>query len=110
MSPQSAAISVVAVADDALFLEHVAPPGHPERGERLLAVRAGLERAAMAAGLGGSRGGGYKSLSFGGASDEQLARVHDPAYIESLGLLAGRAGYLDSDTYLSAGSVAAARR
>ena len=106
MSPQSAAVSVVAVADDALFLEHVAPPEHPERGERLLAVRAGLERAAVAAGLGGS----YESLSFGDASDEQLARVHDPAYIESLGLLAGRHGYLDSDTYLSAGSVAAARR
>jgi acetoin utilization deacetylase AcuC-like enzyme len=36
--------------------------------------------------------------------------VHDPAYIESLGHLAGQSGYLDSDTFLSPGSVAAARR
>jgi acetoin utilization deacetylase AcuC-like enzyme len=92
------------VADDALFLAHVAPPEHPERGERLLAVRAGLERAVAGAGV------GFKPLQFGDASDEQLARVHDPAYIESLGHLAGRFGYLDSDTYLSPGSVAAARR
>jgi acetoin utilization deacetylase AcuC-like enzyme len=94
----------VAIADDALFLEHVAPHGHPECGERLLAVRAGLDQAAAA----GSAG--YVSLSVGDASDEQLSRVHDPGYIESLGHLAGRSGYLDSDTYLSAGSVAAARR
>jgi len=109
MSPQSAAVSVVAVADDALFLEHVAPPEHPERGERLVAVRAGLERAAVEAGLGGDSRA-YERLSFGDASDEQLVRVHDPVYVESLGLLAGRSGYLDADTYLSVGSVAAARR
>jgi acetoin utilization deacetylase AcuC-like enzyme len=100
-------VARVAIADDALFLEHVAPPGHPECGERLLAVRAGLERAAAAASLGSSN---YVSLGFGDASDEQLERVHDSAYIESLGHLAGRSGYLDSDTYLSVGSVAAARR
>jgi acetoin utilization deacetylase AcuC-like enzyme len=122
MSPQSAGVSSavsfgssafrspVAVADDALFLEHVAPPEHPECGERLLAVRAGLERAAAGAGLGGGSGGAYLNVSFGDASEQQLARVHDPAYVESLGHLAGRSGYLDSDTYLSAGSVAAARR
>jgi len=100
----AATVSAVVIADDALFLEHVAPPEHPERGERLLAVRAGLERAAAEA------GGGYTALRFGDASDEQLARVHDPAYIESIGHLAGRSGYLDSDTYLSPSSVATARR
>jgi acetoin utilization deacetylase AcuC-like enzyme len=94
------------LADDAVFLEHVAPPEHPERGERLLAVRAGLQRAGAAAGA----GVGFAPLRFGDASDEQLARVHDPAYIESIGHLAGRSGYLDSDTYLSPGSIAAARR
>jgi acetoin utilization deacetylase AcuC-like enzyme len=36
--------------------------------------------------------------------------VHDPAYVESLGHLAGRSGFLDSDTYISPHSVAAARR
>jgi len=96
--------SGVVLADDALFLEHVAPPEHPECGERLLAVRAGLERASAAAGV------DFTPLHFGDASDEQLVRVHEPAYIESLGHLAGRSGYLDSDTYVSPGSVAAARR
>ena len=92
------------VADDELFLEHVAPPEHPERGERLLAVREGLERARAAAGA------AFTPLDIGDASDEQLARVHEPAYIESLGHLAGHSGYLDSDTYVSPGSIAAARR
>jgi len=96
----------VVVADDALFLKHVAPPEHPERGERLLAVRAGLERALGSLGPGHA----YTPLSLSDASDEQLARVHDPAYIARLGHLAGRSGYLDSDTYLSPDSVAAARR
>ena len=100
----------VAIADDALFLEHVAPPEHPECGERLIAVRAGLERAAAEAGDAPGHRGAYLNLSVGDASEEQLARVHDPAYLETLGHLAGRSGYLDSDTYLSAGSVAAARR
>lgn len=44
------------------------------------------------------------------ATDDELARVHDPAYIESLGHMAGQSGYLDSDTFLSPSSVAAARR
>ncbi|MES1187316.1 MAG: histone deacetylase [Myxococcales bacterium] len=92
------------LADDDLFLEHVAPPEHPERAQRLLAVRAGLELAEAAAGT------GFTRLRFGDASEEQLLRVHDAAYVESLGHLAGRSGYLDSDTYLSPGSVPAARR
>ena len=104
MSPDSGPILV---ADDALFLEHVAPPEHPERGDRLLAVRAGIDIAAAAAGAGHA---GYARLAFADATEEQLVRVHDPAYVESLGHLAGRSGYLDSDTYLSPGSVAAARR
>jgi acetoin utilization deacetylase AcuC-like enzyme len=99
----------VVICDDELFLEHVAPPEHPERGERLLAVRAGLGRALAAASTVGPCAS-YTQLQLADASDEQLARAHDPAYVESLGHLAGRSGYLDSDTYLSAGSIAAARR
>ena len=106
----------ILVADDAVFLEHVAPPEHPERGARLLAVRAGigLASAASAASASAAAGpgmyGDYPRLAFSDATEEQLARVHDHAYIESLGHLAGRSGYLDADTYLSPGSVAAARR
>jgi len=105
--PTSAALGSgpnIVVIDDKLFLEHVAPPEHPERGERLLAVRAGLAQAAVDGSL------RYTRLHAADATDEQLTRVHEPAYIESIGHLAGRSGYLDSDTYLSPGSVPAARR
>jgi acetoin utilization deacetylase AcuC-like enzyme len=106
MALDSSRFPRVLVADDALFLAHVAPPEHPERGERLLAVRAGLERAL------GSLGPGFAfaPLSANDATEEQLARAHHPAYVEQLGHLAGRSGYLDADTYVSPGSVAAARR
>jgi acetoin utilization deacetylase AcuC-like enzyme len=90
--------------DDDLFLKHVAPDEHPERAARLLAVRGGLQNAALELGT------TYTKVPFGDADETQLARVHDPAYIESLGHLAGRSGFLDSDTFLSPSSVAAARR
>jgi acetoin utilization deacetylase AcuC-like enzyme len=111
MSRESSRISSAAglpasivVIDDELFLEHVAPPEHPERGARLLAVRAGLEQAETEGSV------RYARLRAGDATDEQLARVHDPAYVETIGHLAGQSGFLDSDTYLSPGSVPAARR
>jgi acetoin utilization deacetylase AcuC-like enzyme len=112
MSPDTRRISAaeprtpVALFDDELFLEHVAPPEHPERGERLLAVRQGLQRAAASVGHDYE----YTALPVPDATDEQLTRVHDPAHIEQLDLLAGRSGLLDSDTFLSPGSVPAARR
>ncbi len=105
----------MALADDELFLQHVAPPDHPERGQRLLAVRAGLHQAEQAAqsrdaGPGAPATARYVPVAATDATDEQLARVHAPAYIEQLGQLAGRSGHLDADTYVSPGSVAAARR
>jgi acetoin utilization deacetylase AcuC-like enzyme len=90
--------------DDDLFLEHAPPDEHPERAARLLAVRQGLQNAAQALGT------TYTKVPFGDADETQLTRVHDPAYVESLGHLAGRSGFLDSDTFLSPSSVAAARR
>jgi acetoin utilization deacetylase AcuC-like enzyme len=100
-------MSPVLLADDALFLEHVAPPEHPERAERLLAVRQGLIKAVPA---GTADDAAYMRLVAQDATDEELSRVHDPTYLERLGHLAGRSGYLDSDTFLSPCSVAAARR
>lgn len=105
-SASSASTREVLVADDELFLEHVAPPDHPERGERLTSVRAGLAQAQAELG----ECFAYTKLAVFDATDEQLARVHTREHIEHLGHLAGRFGYLDSDTYLSPGSVPAARR
>ncbi|HKY36861.1 MAG TPA: histone deacetylase [Polyangiaceae bacterium] len=114
----------VLLVDDALFLEHAAPPEHPERAERLLAVRQGLSRAASSGSV--SWVGGAESLTRPAsnasgeeayirlrakdATEEQLGRVHDPSYLGMLGHLAGRSGYLDADTFLSPSSIAAARR
>jgi acetoin utilization deacetylase AcuC-like enzyme len=94
----------VIVLDDDLFLEHVGPDEHPERAARLVAVRQGLSVAASALGT------AYINVPFGDANETQLGRVHDDAYIEALGHLAGRSGLLDEDTFVSPGSVAAARR
>lgn len=94
----------VITCDDDLFLQHVAPEEHPERAARLIAVRQGLAVAAQALGM------AYTKIDFGDADETQLGRVHDHAYIESLGHLAGRSGFLDADTFVSSRSVAAARR
>ena len=43
------------------------------------------------------------------ATDSELARVHDPGFIEALSRLGGKEGYLDPDTYVSKASVDVAR-
>src|SRR5258705_5444244 len=68
-SSGAASMISVLLGDDERFLQHVAPPEHPERGERLVAVRAGLERALAAVGPGHV----YAPLPLIDASDEQLA-------------------------------------
>ena len=92
----------LAVVDDPLFSEHRAEDPHPERPERLEAARAAVARADLT----------IAKTPLGGrdASDEELARVHAPAYIAELERSRGRSGYLDPDTYYGPRSVAAARR
>jgi acetoin utilization deacetylase AcuC-like enzyme len=89
------------LVDDPAFGLHRAPSGHPERPERLDAVRAGAARA--------DSGMRQRELSARPASEDELARVHDATYIEQLGHLAGKSGYLDADTYFGPRSVEAAR-
>jgi acetoin utilization deacetylase AcuC-like enzyme len=43
------------------------------------------------------------------ATDEELARVHDPRFVDALAKLRNRRGYLDPDTYVSPESVDVAR-
>ncbi len=95
-------MNALALVDDPLFAEHEAPAGHPERSERLDAARAGLARAHLALGT--------ETLRPRDACDEELGRVHGPGYLARLGQAAGKAGYLDADTFFSPASVAAARR
>ncbi len=75
--------------DDELFFEHAAPAGHPEREERLLAVRRGLESSRVR----------LQKLPAADATIEQLKRVHSGAHVEYMQHIAGSAGYIDADTY-----------
>jgi acetoin utilization deacetylase AcuC-like enzyme len=85
-----------------VFLDHVADGFHPERPERLPALIRGLE----ASGTWSSA----QHLEPREARTEELGLVHDPEYLDRTlrALSSGRDGNLDSDTFYSAGSRAAA--
>lgn len=81
-------------------LGHVTPPGHPEQVARLDAVRegfAGLDVVQMKAPM---------------AADDDLLRVHPKSHVDAIKDAAPAEGWrsLDSDTHMSAGSLAAAYR
>jgi len=91
----------LALVDDPLFCEHVAPAGHPERPERLHAARAAIAHTELDL--------RRIDLATRVASDDELARVHAQEYLHQLHQAAGRSGYLDEDTFYSSASVDAAR-
>ena len=92
----------VAIVDDVRFDAHCDIGGHhPESPERLVAARDGLQK-----GLGTEA---RRLLQAREATDQELARVHSPRYVEHLrAALARGAGQLDPDTYFSPGSREAA--
>ncbi len=99
------------LADDALFDAHVPPHHggyHPERPERLLAAREATELAGRSAEEGGL-GVVWKPVRVRPATEEELTRVHLAEYIEMLGTMEGKSGYLDPDTYVNEKSVLAAK-
>jgi acetoin utilization deacetylase AcuC-like enzyme len=79
---------------DELYLRHVMPPGHPERGDRirrLLDHRPLFELAGV-----------LRVKAGRAATDEELARVHDREYIERIASTAGKPNVmLDPDTHTS---------
>ncbi len=91
----------IAVAVDECFQDHVAQGFHPERPERLVAARRGLDGALSRQSVVDSRL----------ASTGELVRVHSPAYIDLLERSLRRGhGFLDGDTFFSPGSHEAAWR
>ena len=82
------------------FAEHQTPPGHPECPERadVMDVIASEWRR---------QGGEVAAPPL--ATHEQLARVHDAAYLERIAGTAGRAVVLDPDTYTSSETYEIAR-
>jgi acetoin utilization deacetylase AcuC-like enzyme len=87
---------------DEVFVQHRAPSGHPERPARAEAVRDALGAAGIA-----ERGSHVATRP---ATDEELVRVHDAAYLDALTKeIPGKSGWLDADTYFSPRTWEAAR-
>jgi len=82
---------VLIVTSDRCAL-HQPPPGHPERPERHDAMSAVAEQW---------RNRGAQVVEPGRATREQLARVHDAAFLDQLEETAGHAVMLDPDTFTS---------
>jgi len=74
------------------FADHLTPPGHPERVER-------AEVMQVVASEFRRRGGSVVEPR--PATDEELARIHDRAYLGRIRETAGRATALDPDTFTS---------
>lgn len=99
---ESGTTTVLVLTDPAM--ERHAAPGHPERRERLAAVAAGVESGAAQAGA------ELITRAPLPASDAAIVAVHDPQYLAALVAFDGAGGgWLDSDTYVSEGSMTAAR-
>src|ERR1700677_1094863 len=83
-------------------LNHITPPEHPERPDRVRQTAALLEKSGLL--------GRLEILPVIPATQEQLERVHATAYIEHVAaVVASGGGYLDAgDTYASPGSWEAA--
>jgi acetoin utilization deacetylase AcuC-like enzyme len=92
----------IALSTEGFFAEHVPPPEHDERRERLAAAQSGFSRSrAQASAL---------RLPARDASLEEVGRVHTPAFVERVLGTRGQSGFLDPDTYYSPASVDVALR
>jgi acetoin utilization deacetylase AcuC-like enzyme len=82
------------------FLDHLTPPGHPERVDRVQVMQAVASEF---------RERGARVVDAKDVADEEILRVHDSDY---LGLIRGTAGHatsLDADTFTSPQTYEAAR-
>lgn len=91
-----------AIVRDRRFLKHRTPPGHPERPERLEALHALLDEPDMR--------GRFVAVAPRAADEDELQWVHSADYIRWVAATAKEPDTrLSADTYVSAGSFAAAR-
>jgi acetoin utilization deacetylase AcuC-like enzyme len=87
----------VALVLDEIFLDHRAPGGHPERPERLLAIRSALENSGLVAQA--------ERLPVRKGREDEIERVHTGGYYDELCReVPGKSGYLDADTFFSPGT------
>ena len=82
-------------------LDHVTPPGHPERVARIEAIRRAISDADFV---------GLDRRKAPIAPREDVLRCHPPAYIDRIAAAIPDEGYvsLDADTHVSSGSLTAA--
>jgi acetoin utilization deacetylase AcuC-like enzyme len=90
----------IGLHDDPVFGEHEAGAGHPERPERVEAVRRGLRAGGLERDL--------VRLRPRAATPQELVRVHSPAHVDRLEAVAGRHVRFDADTTAGPRSHAAA--
>jgi acetoin utilization deacetylase AcuC-like enzyme len=96
-------VTTLVVAGPVGLNEHDVGPGHPERPARLAAVMEGVRA------LGPEQE--IVTPVFGEASRQDLARVHDPAYLDRLAAFCAEGGgAIDADTSARADSWGTARR
>jgi acetoin utilization deacetylase AcuC-like enzyme len=87
-------MTTLLVADDALFLDHVTPTGHPERPDRIRAVAKALSDPRFAA---------LRRVGPRVVDDAVLATAHDPRYVAAVraAIPAEGMAQLDADTSVS---------
>ena len=90
----------VGLYDDPAFREHDSGPGHPERPQRLEALRSGIRHAGLEAKL--------ELLAPRSVTRDELLRVHTPAHVDAVAATAGRTVRFDPDTQAGPHSYAAA--
>jgi acetoin utilization deacetylase AcuC-like enzyme len=94
-------VSAVAIVEDGRHVAHVSP-GHPERPDRVEAIRRVLGADPVLRAL--------PRLPIEPADDEALLRVHTRAHLDDVAALcAAGGGHLDADTYATAESDTCAR-
>lgn len=84
---------------DPRYFRHRSSAYHPERPERLDAALAAIERARTGSGL------VFAPVEPRAATLEELARVHEPQFIEWMETLRGEQGYIDADTFVGPSSI-----
>jgi acetoin utilization deacetylase AcuC-like enzyme len=85
----------IAVVDDDRYREHRAPPGHPERAERLAAVASAID----------ARRERLSALPARPATADEILAVHPRSHLDAIETAARRAPTrLDPDTYVSPAS------
>ena len=91
----------VAIVEDGRHVAHLSP-GHPERPDRVEAIRRAVASDPVLAAL--------PRLPIEAAGDEALLRVHSSDHLDRVAALsAAGGGHFDADTYATAASDACAR-